>query len=119
MGNPWIGIDLDGTLAKTDDALWSAHGLNYVGEPVEKMVNRVKQWLAQGIEVRIVTARVSREDKNNQAVRRPIVAWCIYHIGRELPITNEKDYDMVLLYDDRARQVVENTGEIVGEESTD
>jgi len=119
MGNPWVGVDLDGTLARTDDERWHALGLEFVGPPVEKMVARVKSWLEMGVEVRIVTARVSKEDKHNQHVIRPIQAWLIHHIGRELQITNEKDYDMILLYDDRARQVVENTGEIVGEESTD
>src|SRR5208282_196822 len=117
MGNPWIGVDLDGTLAHIDNDQWAKLGDQFVGLPVEKMLERVKDWLAKGIEVRIVTARVSLEDRNNQSVRRPIVAWCIHHIGRELPITNEKDYDMLLLYDDRCRQVEENTGRIIGEES--
>ena len=31
----------------------------------------------------------------------------------DLEITNVKDYDMIRLYDDRAVQVIANTGEIV------
>lgn len=52
----WIGVDLDGTLA-----LWGP-GFNEsvleIGEPIAPMVERVKSWLAELIEVRIVTARV-------------------------------------------------------------
>lgn len=43
-----------------------------------------------------------------------IRAWCLEHIGVVLPITNVKDFAMVELYDDRAVQVVMNTGQIVG-----
>jgi hypothetical protein len=111
MGKPWIGVDLDGTLARTDDERWAKYGDEFVGPPVEKMVERVKKWLQQGIEVRIVTARVSLEEKYSERVRRPIQAWCLIHIGQILPITNEKDHNMIQLWDDRAIQVIENTGE--------
>lgn len=111
MGNPWIGVDFDGTLVKHESGdSFSTRGPNYVGRPVEKMIGRVKQWIAEGKEVRIVTARVSMGD-NRESVRRPLIAFCIYHFGKELPITNEKDYDMVELWDDRAVQVIMNTGE--------
>lgn len=56
MGS-WIGVDLDGTLAHYD--YW--RGFDHIGEPIPLMADRVKQWLADGIEVRIVTARVSSE----------------------------------------------------------
>lgn len=35
------------------------------------------------------------------------------HIGRVLPITNIKDYQMIELWDDRAVQVIPNTGQPV------
>lgn len=98
-GQGWIGVDLDGTLAQ-------GHNIS-IGPPVEKMVARVKKWLDEGKEVRIVTARAD----DGEPMRRAIAAWCIYHIGKELPITNKKDYSMVELWDDRAVQVVPNTGE--------
>ena len=106
----WIGCDLDGTLAVHDTDGFAKHGPSYIGPPVEKMVARVKKWLAEGREVRIVTARVSLGD-NRESIRRPIIAWCIHHIGQELPITNEKDYSMLELWDDRAIQIIPNTGE--------
>jgi hypothetical protein len=98
----WIGVDLDGTLAKS-----VAQTGEKIGAAVHSMVQLVKGWLAHGEDVRIFTARV-----NPDAVRarRAIEAWCKRHIGQILPITHEKDWDMVLLLDDRARQVEHDTG---------
>jgi len=108
-----IAVDLDGTLAV------SHHGENYdgvtIGEPIPNMVGRVKAWLSQGREVRILTARVSANSlaRNNKPMCEVVCAiedWCIKHIGRALPITCEKCYNMEVLYDDRAIQVERNTG---------
>ncbi|MHB8407790.1 MAG: hypothetical protein ACYDHY_06705 [Acidiferrobacterales bacterium] len=77
------------------------------------MVVRVKQWLLEGKEVRIMTARVAPEFRNWRhllATKMAIEAWCLEHIGTTLPITNAKDPDMVELWDDRAVQVIPNTG---------
>lgn len=106
----WIGVDLDGTLARYDG--WV--GVTHVGEPVPAMLDRVRRWLAQGRDVRIFTARVSRPDQAETA-RSVIEAWCQEHIGQILPVTNEKDTKVIELWDDRAVQVVANTGEPVGQ----
>jgi len=80
------------------------------------MVERVKRFLAQGVEVRIVTARVnSRMTFEHRHAHTGIIKqWCIQHIGAELPVQAEKDYDMVLLYDDRCVSVQTDTGEVKG-----
>ena len=44
--------------------------------------------------------------------RRAIEMWCKRHLGQILPVTFEKDWDMVLLLDDRARQVERDTGRV-------
>ena len=105
----WIGVDLDGTLARYDG--WV--GVTYIGDPVPAMRDRVIRWLEQGVDVRIFTARVSRREQEKDA-RGAIEAWCQEHIGQVLPITNVKDTKMVELWDDRAVQVIANTGEPVG-----
>lgn len=105
----WVGVDLDGTLARYDG--WV--GVTHIGEPVPAMRDRVVRWLEQGFDVRIFTARVSRPEQEPEA-REAIEAWCREHIGRVLPITNVKDTKMVELWDDRAVQVIPNTGEPVG-----
>lgn len=50
----WVGVDLDGTLAQYDGWVDAA----YIGPPVPAMVNRVRDMLDAGQEVRIFTARV-------------------------------------------------------------
>lgn len=98
----WVGVDLDGTLAK--DTGWK--GIDHIGEPIPAMVDRVKQWLEDGKEVRILTARVS----DNRKAAVPIKAWCKKHIGRELEVTCEKDPDMEEIWDDKAVEVEHNKG---------
>jgi len=107
----WIGVDLDGTLAKYDK--WE--GPYVIGDPIPRMVQRVKNWLAQGIEVRIVTARVSQDENTveDRRVRIAIAAWSLNHIGQTLPMTCVKDYQMEVLYDDRCVQVERNTGRLI------
>lgn len=105
----WIGVDLDGTLARYDG--W--RGPDHVGAPVPVMVARVKQWLAQGAEVRIFTARVSDPDTEGRA-REAIYRWCEQYLGQSLTVTNVKDYAMTELWDDRAITVEQNTGRMLG-----
>lgn len=103
MTKGWIGVDLDGTLAFYDGWISPEH----IGEPVPRMVERVLEWLGEGIEVRIMTARAYMADA---AEIRRIQDWTEKHIGRRLPVTNQKDYSMIQLWDDRAVQVIPNTG---------
>lgn len=112
--NWWHGVDLDGTLAKYDG--WQ--GPEHIGEPVPQMVRRVKTWLAAGEQVRIVTARVSVPEQE-QVARRHIQAWCLVHIGVELPVTDRKDFGMIDLWDDRAVRVEKNTGRRMDNEPDD
>lgn len=104
----WIGVDLDGTLARYDG--WQ--GVEHIGEPVPAMLARVKEWLAAGDEVRIVTARVSRQagHANAEHARNLIKEWCLKHVGAALVVTSEKDYGMIVLWDDRCVQIEHNTG---------
>ena len=104
-----VAVDLDGTLAEYHG--WTDDGS--VGRPVSRMVGRVKQWLAEGKSVVILTARVCHGDPHGQ---EPIVrAWLNDTFGREvaeqIKITSEKDWSMVEIWDDRAVQVIMNTGE--------
>lgn len=99
----WIGVDLDGTLAK-----YTKYS-DEVGEPIESMVRRVKRWVSSGKEVRIVTARVEpRSIQYEQAVK--VHDWVKEHIGTGLEVTDRKDHEMSELYDDRAVTVVQNQG---------
>lgn len=105
----WIGCDLDGTLAEY--VSWTGH--ETIGAPIPAMVARVKAWLKEGKDVRIFTARVGDGDQRS---RRYIQEWCLTHIGKVLPITCQKDYAMVTLYDDRCVRVETNTGRLLSPE---
>lgn len=121
----WIGVDFDGTLAHYEG--WIAE--DHLGEPVPKMVERVKDWLADGRKVKVFTARVGcsglisgpglLDDErfaNNQ--RLMIEDWCEKHIGQRLEVTATKDFCMIELWDDRAVAIETNTGEIRTHEDT-
>jgi len=53
MAEPWVGVDLDGTLAEFGE--WK--GAGHIGRPIPAMVDAVKNLLKAGITVKIFTAR--------------------------------------------------------------
>jgi len=106
----WVAWDLDGTLAQYPTSDGS------IGAPIGPSVERVKEYLSRGREVRIFTARVSvPSDAERAGQVRMIEAWCEKHLGRKLPVTCSKDYAMSHFYDDRCVQVVVNTGELMSD----
>lgn len=135
----WIGVDLDGTLARYEG--WKR--VTDIGEPVPAMLERVKSWRAEGREVRVFTARVwpitqlmgkdykfradkwiQRGEEVDERRQRLVTAtlaakairqWCLNHVGEVLPITCVKDRSMIELWDDRAVCVERNTGMVLGE----
>jgi hypothetical protein len=111
----WIGVDLDGTLARDDGELWA------IGPPVPGMLAMVRLWLAAGEDVQVVTARVAgsgRVDPDGVAddeafaerQRVLVEAWLLEHVGRVLPVRATKDFMMRALWDDRAVRVIANRG---------
>jgi hypothetical protein len=105
----WIGVDLDGTLAHYDDNTYDG---TFIGAPIPKMLERVKQWVANGWEVRIVTARVA--PCHNRDIKVGILniqGWLISNGLPPLEVTCTKDHGMIELWDDRAVGVIPNTGE--------
>jgi hypothetical protein len=121
LGRGWIGVDLDGTLARYDE--WVAW--NVIGEPLEPMVRRVRGWLAEGHSVKIMTARVAAcpgvcrltgVSFSEEDMTLAIQGWLLEHVGVALDVTCVKDVNMIELWDDRAVQVVPNTGRSLCEE---
>lgn len=115
----WVGVDFDGTIAEYHG--WEAW--NKLGKPIPLMVDRVKAWIKDGTEVRIVTARVGHGASfkclhtgvkvTKKMMVKAIQDWCEEHVGVRLKVTNEKDYEMLELWDDRAIRVETNTGRII------
>lgn len=104
---PWFGVDLDATLAFHDK--WQ--GPTHIGEPIPAMLERVKRWIAEGRRVKIMTARVAPAYDDLSERIAAIEAWLEEHGIGGLEITHEKDQEMLLLYDDKAVQMIPNTGE--------
>ncbi len=98
----WVGVDLDGTLA---EALPSFHP-EIIGRPLEPMMEKVKEMLLVGYEVRIFTARATMGAGAISAVK----AWLHRNGLPDLPVTATKDAELMFFYDDRAIQVEHNTG---------
>lgn len=102
-----IAFDLDGTLAHHEPGPY--HPLE-IGPPVPKMVARLKRYLAEGYQCVIFTARAA---DNSPHVEQAIQEWSRQNLGVVLPVTATKWPQIVRFYDDRAVQVLRNTGEIV------
>jgi len=100
----WIGVDLDGVLAKYTK--WK--GASHIGEPVPEMVSRVKRWLAEGKTVKIFTARA---DSPEHVLN--VKKWLKEQGLGNLEVTNKKDHGMIELWDDRAVRVIKNKGKPV------
>lgn len=105
----WVGFDLDGTLAEYDR--WE--GVRHIGKPIPKMIARVKELLDGGASVKVFTARVccSQDGLSEAQIAEIIESWCLEHIGVALPITNQKDFACIAIYDDRSISIEKNTGE--------
>jgi hypothetical protein len=116
----WIGVDLDGTLAYADDdAKWNRY---HIGDPIPAMAERVREAILSGERIKIFTARVGTgagfspvsgyEDTQEFAdqQREMIQDWTEEHFGVRLEVTAQKDWAMKELWDDRAKEVVKNTG---------
>lgn len=114
----WIGVDLDGTLAEYYHGTYDP---SHVGKPIMPMVEKVREWLKLGYEVRIFTARANPGNwpgHNPNEVNRAILAievWCVEQFGQILRVTCSKNCEMVALFDDRVFHVEHNTGRIIGE----
>ena len=114
----WIGVDLDGTLAEYHPGQQMVLKAQ-IGPPIMPMVNRIKRWIAEGQEVRILTARASGDEYLANRNIAAIEAWTKQHIGVALVVTAEKDYELVQLWDDKAVAVEPNTGRVLGRINAD
>jgi len=108
----WIGVDFDGTIAYN---VIERSDPYEVGKPIYEMIYRVRDWLAKGYTVKLLTARMNELSSTGQRrdvekMRSILEAWCKEHVGQVIECTNAKDGWMEVLWDDRAVQVKPNTG---------
>lgn len=131
----WIGVDFDGTMFTYDK--WV--GWNVFGKPIKPMIDRIHDWLNAGIEVRVVTARIGLPDSfdhldqpvysarrmtkcrvtgiyfSDRMMELEIQKHCLINGLSRLRVQCYKDVNMITLYDDRAVQVIPNTGQTLAE----
>jgi len=103
----WIGVDFDGTLAR-DDAEGHFLPPYPLGEPIPEMITMVQSLLAAGVTVKIFSARAC-EPKSIPTIQD----WAEKHGLGRLDVTNQKDFDLIRFYDDRAIQMLPNQGKAV------
>ena len=103
-------FDFDSTLSFYEEPFSTT-----LGPPVPEMVRKVKAAIAEGVQVVIFSARVypgadyERLAQSTNAMLN-IAEWCQKHIGQVLPITFVKMPIFTKLYDDRAIEILPNTG---------
>jgi hypothetical protein len=103
----WIGVDLDGTLSR-DDAEGHFLPPYPLGRAIPEMLEMVKSLLTANITVKIFSARACA------AANIPLIQdWAERHGLGRLEVTNQKDYDLIRFYDDRAIQMLPNEGQCV------
>jgi hypothetical protein len=103
----WVGFDLDGTLAEYDGVF----NLLEIGSPVPKMLDRLLAVIAEGkYAVKIFTARAEFPGQK-ELIEMWLSKWGL----PKLDITDRKDFLMAYCFDDRSRQVIPNTGVVVGD----
>jgi hypothetical protein len=96
----WVGIDLDGTLAKsTKDGS--------IGRLIPEIAGLILGLVNNKVDVRIFTVRAKTPDQIAK-VRR----WMRTNGLPDLPVTNIKDDGMEILLDDRAVRVQRDLGEL-------
>ncbi|MDB6124820.1 MAG: hypothetical protein JWQ71_3813 [Pedosphaera sp.] len=100
----WVGVDLDGTLSSTDNP-GHFEPPYPLGEPVLAMLEMVKSLLVAGVTVKIFSARACEPENI------PIIQdWAVKHGLGKLEVTNQKDFNLIRFYDDRAIQICPNRG---------
>ena len=101
--NGWIGMELDGTLAQCS----TPQSFDGIGQPVDAMLNRVKQWQMVGVDVRLFTARAA--DTEQKAL---ISDWVQQHGLQPMKITDQKDFQMSQFFDCQAVHLIHNKGDV-------
>ena len=106
----WIGVEIDGVLAKyTDD--------EQIGVPIKNMIDNVKHTIHTGyIDVKILTRRTSPEEREIHGEDyilsqiQYIQDFCKKNIGVILPITSHIDKSCTVIWDAKVNQVILNRG---------
>ena len=104
----YIGVDLDATLAFYESGNFRN---DVIGNIIPEMKEKVLKEIASGTKIKIFTARA-----HNPNAIPYIKKWLMENGLGDLEVTNVKTPGMREIWDDRAKQVIPNTGKFLGEE---
>lgn len=112
-----IAVDFDATLAFYEHGEFKKDEL---GEPIPEMVEKVKEALARGDKVVIFTARVCPGLDYERLLTATesylmVAEWTKKVFGQLLPITFIKLPEFSEFWDDKAKEVIPNTGAFLTE----
>ena len=114
MAKRIIAVDLDGTLAHYDG--WK--GIGHIGCVIPEVANAMERAQDEGAEVHLFTARVS--DPEDAAEAHAVISkWAAANHFNFASITAVKHKFFTEFWDDRAIQVIKNSGMFVLNEHTD
>ncbi|MGQ5525525.1 hypothetical protein ACUHMQ_20030 [Chitinimonas sp. PSY-7] len=97
----WIGVELEGTLARYNDRF-----PNQIGEPVNAMLLRVRGWLNEGKTVKILSHRAKAGSSNYE-----VTSW-LRDQGLSMLEVVPMDKDMQSFWGARAVRVELNDGKL-------
>ena len=100
-------FDFDGTIAR-DDAPGHFEPPYPLGEPIPHMIQMAQSLIKAGVNVKMFTARACEPESIP-----PLQDWAERHGLGRLEVTNQKDFELIRFFDDRAIQVLPNEGRVV------
>lgn len=114
---PYFWVDLNGTLCHHEKGalVFDEAGNFLIGKPINKMVRRVRRWLSEGMEVRIMSGSVGLGGDKAASAQKAIREWCREHFGRELKVTATITPRCIGIFNDKAHEVIRNTGRLRNE----
>ena len=101
-------VGFDGCLAEYDR--WG--NVNDIGNPVPEMKKWILYWISTSIKVKIFTVRAGKPE-----LIPPIRKWLLLNGFPMLEITNIIEMDCDMIFDNNARETINNTGIIVDREN--
>lgn len=111
-GGYYFLVDFNGTLVHHERGgkVVDDDGKVYIGPPIPGMVARVRKLLDRGTEVRIMCGTVGEGGPKGEAMAKAIRAWCKEHLGRELEPTGTITTKCLMIWNDKAKEVIRNEG---------